>query len=91
MRAKFKIFSTPSFDRQIKKLLNKNKQVVNVYEATLDILQKDPFVGQNIKKLTDIKKGNGQWRIRSENYRFRYDVFGKKIVLHSAKDRKNAY
>jgi len=91
MLVKFRIFSTPSFDRQVKKLFNKNKKIVNIYESVLNILQKSPSVGKNIKKLTDIKQGRGQWRIRSRNYRFRYDIFGKKVILHSAKDRGDAY
>jgi len=86
---------TNSFERDLKKLVKKNRCVTNVYESVIIALEKDPFGrsagNTKIKKLTDVDSGKGGWRIRQGNYRVRYDVFGKDVVLHSFRDRKDAY
>jgi len=87
----FKVFSTASFKKKLKKLYKKDKNVIDFYEHALKILENNPFADKNIKKLIDVKQNDGQWRIRLGDYRFRYDVFGKKVVLHSVKNRKDAY
>ena len=63
-------------------------------ETASAILQNDPFNAEqvkNIKKLVDVEKGGGQWRIRFGDYRIRYDIIGKDVVLHSIKNRKDIY
>ena len=57
-------------------------------------LQEDPFNlsrRHNTKTLTDVKDGEGRWRIRSGVYRLRYDVYGQTVVLHSINHRSQAY
>ncbi len=44
-----------------------------------------------IKKLAALKQGEGQWRIRWREYRLRYDIFGRDVVLHSFRHRREAY
>ncbi|MBI3261362.1 hypothetical protein HYZ64_03275 [Candidatus Berkelbacteria bacterium] len=39
----------------------------------------------DIKKLTDEKRG--EWRIRSGNYRIRYDIAENRILVHEVFDR----
>jgi mRNA-degrading endonuclease RelE of RelBE toxin-antitoxin system len=34
-----------------------------------------------IKKLTNVPAGEGQYRLRSGRFRFRYDVAGREVVL----------
>jgi mRNA-degrading endonuclease RelE of RelBE toxin-antitoxin system len=94
MKAGFKVLTTPSFERELKKLFKKNKEIFNIFYGIVEDLKNDPFnqdKARDIKKLTDVKPGEGQWRIHSGSYRFRYDVIKKDIILHSARDRKNSY
>jgi mRNA-degrading endonuclease RelE of RelBE toxin-antitoxin system len=41
--------------------------------------------------LAGLKPGEGQWRLRWQDYRLRYDVFNNEVVLHSFRHRKDAY
>ena len=48
------------------------------------ILREDPYNRSRehtIRKLTDIRPGEGQWRIRIGDYRIRYDIFGREVVF----------
>ena len=92
MAARFQIIATAGFSRSLKKLVNKNPEITEVYEAMLQVLQDDPLnLSRNhkIKKLTNIDAG--QWRIRAGVYRLRYDIHGNTVVLHSIKHRSDAY
>jgi addiction module RelE/StbE family toxin len=94
MSKKFRILTTSSFERELKKLLKKQKQIINTFESVINILEKDALGTQktnNIKKLSGIKKGEGGWRIRLGDFRIRYDIVGSDIILHSIKNRKDAY
>jgi mRNA-degrading endonuclease RelE of RelBE toxin-antitoxin system len=94
MPSKFKILTIPSFDRELRKIYKKNKRIVAIIEKLVEILGNDPFnhsQKHNIKKLTNIKLNEGQWRIRSENYRLRYDIIGRDVVLYSIGLRKDIY
>ncbi len=88
----FKVYTTPSFDREFKKAVSKNSQLLAVFSKAMVALSFDPFNltrEHNIKKLTDVDYG--KWRFRLGDYRIRYDVNGSKVVLHSIKNRRDAY
>jgi len=90
----FNVSYSSAFDRDAKKLRKKDKKIIEVIEMASKILQEDPFNAKqikNIKKLVDVEKGCGQWRIRFGDYRIRYDIAGKDVVLHSIKNRKDIY
>ena len=94
MSGNFRVFSTPSFNREIKKIFKKNKRIKDFLEIVIEILQNDPFnknKRNDIKKLTDIKQGEGQWRIRLGDYRFRYDIIKNDVILHLIGNRKDIY
>lgn len=94
MPAAFRVFSTAAFDRSIKRLAKKNPEIPDVFAAMLAVLQEDPLNTSrrhNIKKLTDVAAGDGQWRLRSGVYRLRYDVESDIVTLHSINHRKEAY
>lgn len=58
------------------------------------VLKKDPYNNtriHNIKKLTDVAQGEGQYRIRQGDCRIRYDVVKKDVVLTAFKHRKDIY
>jgi mRNA-degrading endonuclease RelE of RelBE toxin-antitoxin system len=94
MAESYRVLTTSAFERQVRKVIGRNKKLVAFLEDLLAILAQDP---QNtsgkyqIKKLSGLSPGEGQWRIRRGDYRLRYDIFEKDVVLHSFRDRKEAY
>ena len=88
----FKVYTTPNFDREFKKAVGKDRELSVVFNKIIAMLSTDPF---NLKKEYGIKKlkdvGSGKWRLRRGDYRFRYDVGGQKVILHSIRNRKDAY
>ena len=88
------VISSPLFDREIKKFQKQNSLVVSVYEKSLEVIKVDPFnisrVYQ-IKKLTDVPFGKGQWRIKIGQYRIRYDIDDQTVILRRIRDRKDVY
>ena len=94
MAATFRLVATPPFERSLKRLARKNLQITSMVEQMLVVLQEDPLNlsrKHNIKKLTNVDEGSGQWRIRSGVYRLRYDVIGHAVALYSINHRKEAY
>ena len=94
MGSTYVVKTTPAFERDARKLVKKNPKMGDVLEAIQAALQEDPFNlsrRHNIKTLTDVKDGEGRWRIRSGVYRLRYDVYGQMVVLHSINHRSQAY
>jgi len=94
MEGRFFVFTTPGFDRELKKIVKKDRDVITTYEKALGTLFVDPL---NLKKIRDIKKlagvkqSEGEWRIRMGNYRIRYDVIHNRVILHTIKNRKDVY
>lgn len=94
MKTKFNVLSTPTFEKSFKSIVKHDKKLLERFRRGLNILKLDPYnINQNndIKKLTNISKGEGQWRIRIGDYRLRYDINEKDVVLHLFSHRKNSY
>jgi mRNA-degrading endonuclease RelE of RelBE toxin-antitoxin system len=94
MAGAFRVVTTPAFEREFRKVSRGNTSLIGALEELAVILAEDPHnrSGQHqIKKLTGLKSGEGQWRIRWRNYRLRYDIFDNEVVLHSLRHRKEAY
>ena len=94
MAGKFHVFTTPAFDRQARKAVRNKRELTGVIEEILIALRSDPHnvTGRHkIRKLSGVEPGEGQWRIRFGDYRARYDIAGREVVLHSFRDRKDAY
>jgi len=94
MNGTFRVVATPSFEREFRKLSQRNTKLANASEELIAILAEDPHGRTGnypIKKLEGLKPGEGQWRIRWREYRLRYDIFGNEVVLHSFRHRKEAY
>lgn len=86
MLNKFNIFLISRFERDFKKIQNKDNKIINTFGSILEILKIDPFnktKKHNIKKLAGLKEGEGQWRIRLGSYRIRYDIIKSDILLYS--------
>lgn len=94
MLSDYRVISSSHFDRDYKALAKHNPQVIPHVEAMVEILRQDPYNRSrqhNIRKLKGVKKGEGQWRIASGDYRIRYDIFGREVLLYSCKHRREVY
>jgi addiction module RelE/StbE family toxin len=90
----FSVLTTPAFERDFRKVSKGNPILINALEELIAKLQEDPYnhTGRHkIKKLAGVKPGDGQWRVRWRDYRMRYDIHGKEVVLHAFRHRKEAY
>jgi len=90
----FRVLTTPAFEREFRKLSKGNSSLIAAFQELLAILQEDPqnrTASHKIKKLVALAPGEGQWRIRWREYRLRYDIIGRDVVLHSFRHRREAY
>ncbi len=88
------IHTTSAYERDVRKLTRRNPKLLERIEAMVEILKQEPYNisrQHNIKKLTDVAKGEGQWRIASGSYRIRYDIELGEVILYSCKHRREAY
>jgi mRNA-degrading endonuclease RelE of RelBE toxin-antitoxin system len=58
-----------------------SRPVINEMIAVLEIDPLNTSRRHNIKKLTNVEEGEGQWRIRSGVYRLRYDIVAHDVIL----------
>jgi len=94
MNGAFRVVTTPSFEREFRKLSERNIKLLDALQELIAVLAQDPHgrSGRHpIKKLAGMKLGEGQWRVRWREYRLRYDILGSEVVLHSFRHRKEAY
>lgn len=66
----------------MRKLLKAHPELVAVRERVGVILESDPYNqgrAHHIKKLEAVPPGEGQWRLSLG--RFRYDIYGREVVL----------
>lgn len=90
----FQIVTTPAFERDVRRCLRGAPNVIIALEEAQTVLRTDPNnrnQQHNIRKLTNVKKGEGQWRIRVGDYRLRYDIVGPEVVLYSFRHRREVY
>ena len=80
----YSVVTTSHFDRLLKKLVPKHPDLVERFEEAIAILSADPYNKSGkyaIKKLVGVSAGEGQYRLRSGRFRFRYDIEGHEVVL----------
>jgi mRNA-degrading endonuclease RelE of RelBE toxin-antitoxin system len=68
----------------LKKLAPKHPDLIGRFEEAMGVLRSDPYNRSRrhpIKKLEGVAAGEGQYRLRSGRFRFRYDVEGSEVVL----------
>jgi mRNA-degrading endonuclease RelE of RelBE toxin-antitoxin system len=90
----YRIISTAGFERDVRRATRRDSVLLTRLAGALEILENDPMNFSrhyDISKLTGIKAGQGQWRLRVGDYRIRYDIFGRDVVLYTFRHRREAY
>jgi mRNA-degrading endonuclease RelE of RelBE toxin-antitoxin system len=80
----YTVLTTSHFDRLMKKLAPKHPELMDRFEEAVAVLSIDPYNKSRqhaIKKLEGVSAGDGQYRLRSGRFRFRYDIEGTEVVL----------
>ncbi len=83
MTPRFTVRTTPHYERFFRSLQKQHPELRNDLRA---ILSTDPYNRSGhhlIKKLMDVERGEGQYRLRLRRFRFRYDIYGNVVVLQS--------
>lgn len=91
MTPTFSVRTTPHFDALARVLQRRYPEFADRYAEALDILRADPYNRSRrhpLKKLKGIPQGEGQYRLRLRRFRFRYDIYGQEVVLHSCSLRR---
>ena len=82
----FSVSISKHFDRDLRRLVRRQREAVSRYAEVITVLKSDPYNttgAYHIKKLEGVSHGSGQYRLRISRFRFRYDIFGEEVVLHS--------
>lgn len=80
----FTVVATPLFDRLFARLSQAHPELPDILEAASSILEVDPYNisrSHAIRKLRDVKAGDGPYRLRIARWRFRYDIWDKRRVV----------
>ncbi|MCK5493341.1 MAG: type II toxin-antitoxin system RelE/ParE family toxin [Candidatus Omnitrophica bacterium] len=90
---KFRIFETNQFLKDLKQDFSGQQQRIEkkLQNFVYPQLRQNPYVGKNIKKLSNYKPET--WRYRIGNYRFFYEIDEKKklVIMIAADNRQGAY
>jgi mRNA-degrading endonuclease RelE of RelBE toxin-antitoxin system len=84
MTAGFRVSAPRSFARRLEALAKAHPELVELYSQALSLLREDPYnVGRMhpIKKLRGVLAGEGQYRLRLQRFRIRYDIVDREVVL----------
>jgi mRNA-degrading endonuclease RelE of RelBE toxin-antitoxin system len=91
MTAEFLVLTTSRFDRELKKLVAHHPELPEHYRSIIAALKQDPYNSSRrylIKKLQGVQADDGQYRIRSGRFRFRYDIDGQSVYLKACSLRR---
>ncbi len=94
MEASYRIVITSFFAKDVRRQSKKDRRALKEVENLKGTLAADPYNLSkrfDIRKLKGLKPGEGQFRIRVKDYRLRYDIFGRDVVLYSFRHRKDIY
>jgi hypothetical protein len=76
--------TTTHYERLARLLRKRQPKFDTAQERAFGILKQDPTNRSgthDIKKLTNVPRGEGQWRLALGRFRFRYDIYGQDVVL----------
>ena len=91
MTPEFRVITTSRFERELKKLAAKHPGLPELFRRVVNILRTDPYNRSRqhpIKKLEAVPAGEGEYRIRSGRFRFRYDIEGQTVYLKACSLRR---
>ena len=91
MAPPFAVFVTARFERDYRALLKGHRTLATDYATVIGVLCADPYNRTRqhaIKKLEQVGAGDGQYRIRSGRFRFRYDIVGLSVYLKACSLRR---
>jgi mRNA-degrading endonuclease RelE of RelBE toxin-antitoxin system len=91
----FRVRSTARFDRLVKTHRKRHREFSQILADALDILEEDPLDrarSHQVKKLANVKTGEGQYRLRLGRWRLRYDVSEDEVTRrYCGLRRKDTY
>jgi mRNA-degrading endonuclease RelE of RelBE toxin-antitoxin system len=91
MTLEFRVITTSRFERELKKLAAHHPGLAELFRRVIEILRADPYNRSRqhpIKKLAAVPADEGQYRIRSGRFRFRYDIDGQAVYLKACSLRR---
>jgi hypothetical protein len=77
--------TTPRFDRLLRTLARRHAELTATYADALTMLSTDLYNRSRqhrIRTLESLRQGEGQYRLALGRWRFRYDIYGRDVVLH---------
>jgi len=80
----FLVRTSNHYERLARLLLKQQPKFATAQHRAFEILRQDPTnrsATHGIKKLTNVARGEGQWRLALGRFRFRYDIYGQDVVL----------
>jgi hypothetical protein len=93
--APFLVRTTPHYERLARLLSKRQSRFDAAQRRAFEILRQDPTNrsrSHDIKKLTDVPAGEGQWRLAIRRFRFRYDIYGQDVIIqYCSLRRENTY
>jgi mRNA-degrading endonuclease RelE of RelBE toxin-antitoxin system len=84
MPSSFSVVPSKHYERLARLLNKRHPKFVAVQASAIEILEQDPTNrsgSHDIKKLTNVARGEGQWRLAIGRFRFRYDIYDQDVVL----------
>ena len=91
MTVEFLVLTASRIDRELKKLVAYHPELPDHYTRIVAALKQDPYNRSHrylIKKLRGVQTDDGQYRIRSGRFRFRYDIDGQSVYLKACSLRR---
>ena len=83
--APYRIVPTRVFLKDLRKL-ERNHEVHRRVVAAIERIAQNPHAGIRVRH-----RETGGWRWRVGDYRIRYDIAGKDVVLHRVRHRREIY
>jgi len=80
----FLVRTSTHYERLARMLGKRHPKFEGAQKTTIEILWQDPTNrsgSYNIKKLVNVPRGEGQWRLALGRFRMRYDIYEHDVVL----------
>ena len=84
MSPPFMVLTAPRFESLARNLSKRHPDFSGALSEAISILATDPLNvnrEHQIRKLVGVLRGDGQYRLRLRRWRFRYDLYGREVLL----------